>query len=97
MPHRIQIFSGGCSLCRQAVEIVEVGKCKDCVMETLDIRASKNRELARRYAISAVPSIVIDGRIKVTGVPDFPWFCGEEFYRLLERRYPLKGPQIGIP
>jgi hypothetical protein len=90
VPHRIQIFSSGCSLCEQAAEIVEVGKCKDCVMETLDVKDPKNRKLLRQYAISAVPSIVIDARIKVVGVPDFPWFCGDEFYRMLERKYPLK-------
>ncbi|MDV3278682.1 MAG: thioredoxin family protein [Nitrososphaerales archaeon] len=90
MPHRIQIFSGGCRLCEQAAEIIEVGKCKDCVMETLDVRDSKNGKLMRHYAISSVPSIVIDGRIKVAGVPDFPWFCGDEFYKILEGKYPLK-------
>jgi len=43
----------------------------------------------KRYNITAVPSIVIDGKIKVVGVPTFPWFCGDEFYGMLERKYPL--------
>jgi hypothetical protein len=89
MPHRIQIFSGGCSLCEHAAEIIEIGKCKDCIMEILDVKDPKNRKLLRQYAINAVPSIVIDARIKVVGVPNFPWFCGDEFYRMLERKYPL--------
>ncbi len=90
MRHRIQIFSGGCNLCKEAAEIVEVGKCKDCTMEILDVRDRKNARLVRRHAIGAVPSIVIDGRIKVVGVPNFPWFCGDEFYRMLETKYPLR-------
>jgi len=44
---------------------------------------------SRLYKITAVPTIVIDGRIKVVGVPDFPWFCGDEFYRFLEKNFPL--------
>ena len=90
MPHRIQIFSGGCSLCQDAVDMVEVGKCKDCKMEVLSIDSRENAELARRYGVTAVPSIVIDGKIKVVGKPTFPWFCGDKFYAMLEKRYPLK-------
>jgi glutaredoxin len=90
MPHRIQVFVGGCPYCKEAVDVVEVGKCKDCKMETIDVGDRKNRKLLERYDVRAVPSIVIDGRIKVVGVPDFPWFCGDEFYRTLERKYPMR-------
>jgi hypothetical protein len=41
------------------------------------------------YKITAVPTIVVDGRIKVVGVPDFPLFCGDDFYRFLEKNFPL--------
>jgi glutaredoxin len=41
------------------------------------------------YKITAVPTIVVDGKIKVVGVPDFPWFCGDDFYRFLEKNFPL--------
>ena len=60
-------------------------------MDVIDVDATSletNRKL-ERYDITAVPTIVIDGRIKVVGVPDFPWFCGEEFYKILEEKYPL--------
>ena len=89
-PHRIEIFSGGCGLCEEAADIVELGKCKDCKMEVLDVNSEENRGIVKRYSISAVPSIVIDGRIKVVGVPTFSWFCGDEFYKMLEEKFPLK-------
>jgi len=60
-------------------------------MEVLDVSSKENAKVVKRYNITAVPSIVIDGRIKVVGVPTFPWFCGDEFYRMLESKYPL-GP-----
>lgn len=90
MPHLIQIFSGGCTLCKDVVDIVELGKCKDCKMEVLNVEDRENAELARRYGIMAVPSTVIDGKIKVVGKPTFPWFCGDKFYRMLEKKYPLR-------
>ena len=90
-PHKIQIFSAGCKLCSDTVDIVEVGKCKDCQMEVLGVDDGKNNGLLKQYDIGAVPSIVIDGRIKVVGKPVFPWFCGDDFYKMLETRFPLRG------
>ncbi len=29
----------------------------------------------RDYGVNSVPTTVIDGKIKVVGVPDFPWIC----------------------
>ena len=58
-------------------------------MEVFDVASEGNAKLVKRYDINAVPSIVIDGKIKVVGIPTFPWFCGDEFYRMLERKYPL--------
>lgn len=77
-------------MCREAEDIVEVGKCKDCSVEVISVDDRKNAKLVKEYGISAVPSIVIDGKIKVVGVPEFPWFCGDEFYRRLEMEFPLE-------
>jgi hypothetical protein len=40
--------------------------------------------------VKAVPTTVIDGNIKVVGIPDFPWICGDDLYKKLKREYPLK-------
>lgn len=90
--HTIEVFTGGCPLCRKTLEIVEVGKCASCVLIERDLEAEfeAHAELGRRYGVRAVPTIVVDGRIKVEGVPDFPWFCGDEFFAWLERNYPLR-------
>jgi len=91
MPHVIEVFAGGCGLCRKVINIVTVGKCKDCVLLVLDVDSGNEEVKTKRrlYNITAVPTVVVDGRIKVVGVPDFPWFCGEEFYRFLEKNFPL--------
>jgi glutaredoxin len=91
MPHLIEVFTGGCSLCRKVVNIVTVGKCRDCIMRVFDIDSGDEEVKMKRklYKITAVPTIVVDGKIKVVGVPDFPWFCGDDFYRFLEKNFPL--------
>jgi hypothetical protein len=44
----------------------------------------------RDYGVKAVPTTIIDGSIKVEGVPDFPWICGEDLYTTLKRDYSIK-------
>jgi len=88
VPHKIEIFSGGCHLCKKVVDIVTIGKCAGCQMDIINVKDQKDRRLAE-YGITSVPSIVIDGRIKVVGIPNFPWFCGDEFYKTLEEKYSL--------
>jgi glutaredoxin len=60
-------------------------------MRVFDIDSGDEEVKMKRklYKITAVPTIVVDGRIKVVGVPDFPWFCGDDFYRFLEKNFPL--------
>ena len=43
----------------------------------------------KEYGIKAVPTTTIDGEIKVVGIPDFPWICGNDLYKKLKRDYPL--------
>lgn len=72
------------------MDVVEVGKCKDCELEVLDVGDKRNSRSVKKFGITAVPSMVIDERIKVIGLPTFPWFCGDEFYKMLEKNYPLR-------
>jgi hypothetical protein len=41
------------------------------------------------YGVKAVPTTIIDGKIKIVGIPNFPWICGEDLYRKLKQEYPL--------
>lgn len=91
MPHRIEVFTGDCPLCREVLTAVEVGKCATCILVERNLAQDfpSNEEAVRRYGVRSVPTVVIDGRIKVEGKPDFPWMCGDEFYEFLLRHYPL--------
>ena len=43
----------------------------------------------KQYRIRCVPTLVIDGRIKLEGKPEFALICDEEMYRFLEERYSM--------
>jgi hypothetical protein len=42
------------------------------------------------YGIKSVPTTIIDSKIKIVGIPDFPWICSEDLYKRLEKDYPLE-------
>jgi hypothetical protein len=41
------------------------------------------------HGVKAVPTTIIDGKIKVVGVSDFPWICGEYLYNKLRYLKPI--------
>lgn len=41
----------------------------------------------KKYGVEAVSTTIIDGEIKVVGIPDIPWICGDELYTKLRRDY----------
>lgn len=92
MAHKIEFFSGNCDLCKKMLNMIIVGKCKGCELEVIDVNSEneKVKEKLKMYRINAVPTVIIDSCIKVVGIQDFPWFCGEEFYSFLKEKFPLK-------
>ncbi len=94
-PHVIEVFTAGCPLCRSTLGMVEIGKCASCILIERDLsrRDVTVRRLVEEYGIRAAPTIVIDGKIKIEGKPDFLWTCGDEFYTKLQREFPLRPPK----
>ena len=90
--HKIEIFSADCPLCKHVIDTVSVGKCADCNMIIHDTNKmdDKLKQVMKQYGVSSVPTVVIDGSIKVVGIPDFPWICGDDLYKFLKQRYKLK-------
>ncbi|MHA2092550.1 MAG: thioredoxin family protein [Candidatus Kariarchaeaceae archaeon] len=88
----IEIFSDGCRSCVEHIQNVEIGKCAGCKMiiyqmgEQLD---RMTREKSELYQVKVYPTTVIDQEIKIEGVPNFYWLCGNEFYDRLKTEYPL--------
>ena len=82
----------GCPVCRHAIDDIQIGKCQGCNQIVYDMN-KMTEEVKRKmkvYGITSVPTTIIDGSIKVVGIPDFPWICGEDLYLKRRREYPLK-------
>jgi hypothetical protein len=89
--HTIEIFSAGCPLCRHIIDDIQIGKCQDCNQTVYDV-TNMTDDVKRRmkeYGITSVPTTIIDCNIKVIGIPDFSWICGDELYQKLKREYAL--------
>ncbi len=90
--HTIEIFSANCPLCMHVIEVIEIGKCHSCNQIIYDVNnmTEEIKVKMKEYGVKAVPTTVIDGKIKVEGIPDFPWICGDDLYKKLRKEYPLK-------
>lgn len=90
--HTIEIFSANCPLCKHVIDTIEIGKCEGCRLTTYDVNnmTEEIKVKMKDYGVKAVPTTIIDGKIKVVGIPDFPWICGEDLYKKLRKEYPLK-------
>jgi glutaredoxin 3 len=63
MKRRIEIFSAGCDLCKQTIELVSklAGPENDIVVH--DMRQADNVKRAHGYGVRNVPSVVIDEKL----------------------------------
>jgi Thioredoxin domain len=90
--HTIEIFSANCPLCKHIVEDVEIGRCEGCKQIVYDLNNMTEdvKTKMKNYGVKAVPTSIIDGNIRIVGIPDFPGICGEDLFQKLKRDYTFK-------
>jgi hypothetical protein len=88
----LEIFSANCPLCKHITNDIQIGKCEGCDQIVYDVNnmTEEIKVKMRDYGVKAVPTTIIDGKIKVVDIPDFPWICGEDLYTTLKRDYSIK-------
>lgn len=59
----VEVFSAGCSVCTNAVEMVEEIACPSCDVKVLDMNEDHVAERAEQLGITTVPAVVIDGEL----------------------------------
>ena len=59
----IEIFSAGCPLCYDAVDLVKNIARADCEVHVLDMHVETVASRAKSLGIHSVPTILIDGKI----------------------------------
>ncbi len=59
----IEIFSAGCPVCQETVEMVKGISCASCEVNVLDMKNPAVAERAKNLGIRSVPAVAIDGKL----------------------------------
>jgi len=82
MGHKFEIFSGGCELCKMAIETLKdtVSDNHEVVEYSLQSPIQEEiQEKIKKYDINVVPSIIVDEEHKYTGI-----LTREEIKKIIE-------------
>jgi len=60
---KVEVFSAGCPVCNDVVDMVKRISCQNCEINILDMKDSVVAERAKSLGIRSVPAIVIDGKL----------------------------------
>ena len=60
---KIEVFSAGCSVCREAIEMVKRNACESCEVTVLDMNDTNIADRAKQLGVRSVPAVVIDGKL----------------------------------
>jgi glutaredoxin len=60
---KVEVFSAGCPVCAEAVELVQRLACPSCEVSVLDMENSEVAARAKSLGIRSVPAVVIDGAL----------------------------------
>lgn len=85
--HTFETFSARCSLCKN-IEIIKNPECTH-IIHDVDHMDEETKIKMKKYGIKAVPTIVVDGKYKIVGRPDFSIRCSKELFKKLEKDYHL--------
>ena len=62
---KVEVFTAGCPICEQTVNLVKSLGCPSCEVQISDLRegcaTNECREKATRYGITAVPAVAVNG------------------------------------
>jgi glutaredoxin 3 len=60
---KIEIFSAGCPVCAEAIELVRSIADPSCEIEVLDMHQDEVASKAKEYGVRSVPAVAIDGKL----------------------------------
>jgi len=63
MKRKIEVFSAGCPVCKETVDLVNRIKCDSCEVTVLDMHDPNVSDRAKALGIRSVPAVVVDGKI----------------------------------
>ncbi len=60
---KIEVFSAGCPVCKETIEMVNRISCPSCEVSILDMNSPEIAGRAKSLGIQSVPAVVIDGNL----------------------------------
>lgn len=60
---KVEVFSAGCSVCDDAVKLVQSIACPSCEVAVLDMKDIKVAERAKSLGATRVPAAAVDGKL----------------------------------
>jgi glutaredoxin len=60
---QVEIFSAGCPVCQETIDLVNEIACPSCEISILDMQDQTVAERARTLGITSVPAVMIDGQL----------------------------------
>lgn len=58
---KIEVFSAGCPLCEETIEMVNRLQCSSCEVEVVDMKDIRGATRARELDVRTVPAVAING------------------------------------
>lgn len=60
---KVEIFSGGCPVCEETIQLVNRIACPSCQVVVLDTRKPEIAQRAKDLGIRSIPAVAVDGRV----------------------------------
>jgi glutaredoxin 3 len=60
---KIEIFSAGCGVCQDTINLVKSLACPSCDVSVLDMKDSATASRAKALGIKSVPAVVVGGKL----------------------------------
>lgn len=60
---KVEVFSAGCSVCEEVIQLVKNVACPSCEVTVVDMKDTSVAKRAKDLGISSVPAVVVDGKL----------------------------------
>jgi glutaredoxin 3 len=60
---KVEVFSAGCAVCEEAVNLVQSVACPSCDVTVLDMSDPSVAARAKQLGVSSVPAVAVDGKL----------------------------------
>ena len=58
---KIEIFSAGCALCDETIEMVNRIACSSCEVSVLNMKDAETQARAKALGVRTLPAVAVDG------------------------------------